>query len=66
VVRSSAASDVYKRQGPARLDEEEFLDVFAAPLGELLEWVETGKITDVKTIISTYWLERRRRASSNS
>ena len=52
--------------GPARLDEEEFLDVFAAPLEELLEWVESGKITDVKTIISTYWLERRRRASSNS
>ena len=51
-------------QGPARLDEEEFLDVFASPLEELLNWVETGKITDVKTIISTYWLERRRSRSS--
>ena len=56
--------DIYLAEGlspgPALLDDEEFLDVFAAPLEELLNWVETGKITDVKTIISTYWLERRR------
>ena len=60
--------DIYLAEGlspgPARLDEEEFLDVFASPLEELLNWVETGKITDVKTIISTYWLERRRSRSS--
>lgn len=62
--------DIYLAEGlspgPARLDEEEFLDVFAASLEELLSWVETGKITDVKTIISTYWLERRRRSLSGS
>ena len=60
--------DIYLAEGlspgPALLDEEEFLDVFAAPLEELLHWVEMGKITDVKTIISTYWLERRRSRSS--
>ena len=60
--------DIYLAEGlspgPARLDEEEFLDVFAAPLEELLHWVEMGKITDVKTIISTYWLERRRSRAS--
>jgi len=60
--------DIYLAEGlspgPARLDEEEFLDVFASPLEELLNWVETGTITDVKTIISTYWLERRRSRSS--
>ena len=60
--------DIYLAEGlspgPARLDEEEFLDVFAAPLEELLNWVEMGKITDVKTIISTYWLERRRSRAS--
>lgn len=60
--------DIYLAEGlspgQARLDEEEFLDVFASPLEELLNWVETGKITDVKTIISTYWLERRRSRSS--
>ena len=60
--------DIYLAEGlspgPARLDEEEFLDVFAVPLEELLHWVEMGKITDVKTIISTYWLERRRSRAS--
>jgi len=60
--------DIYLAEGlspgPARLDEEEFLDVFASPLEELLNWVETGKITDVKTIISTYWLERKRSRSN--
>ena len=60
--------DIYLAEGlspgPALLDDEEFLDVFASPLEELLNWVETGKITDVKTIISTYWLERRRSRSS--
>ena len=60
--------DIYLAEGlspgPARLDEEEFLDVFAAPLEELVHWVEMGKITDVKTIISTYWLERRRSRAS--
>jgi len=57
--------DIYLAEGlvpgPARLDAEEFLHVFAAPLEELIEWVESGKITDVKTIISTYWLDRQRR-----
>jgi ADP-ribose pyrophosphatase len=43
------------------LDDEEFLDVFAAPLEQLLEWVEQGEITDVKTTIATYWLDRYRR-----
>ncbi len=47
--------------GNSRLDDEEFLDVFAAPLEQLLAWVEDGEITDVKTTISTYWLERYRR-----
>jgi len=60
--------DIYLAEGlspgPARLDEEEFLDVFASPLEELLNWVETGKITDVKTSISTYWLERKRSRSN--
>ena len=57
--------DIYLAEGltagPARLDAEEFLDVFAAPLEELIEWVENGTITDVKTIISLYWLDRQRR-----
>lgn len=49
------------RQGDRHLDDEEFLDVFAASLDELLAWVEEGAITDVKTTISAYWLDRYRR-----
>ena len=47
--------------GKSHLDEEEFLDVFAAPLEQLLEWVEQGEITDVKTTIAAYWLDRYRK-----
>ena len=47
--------------GPNHLDDEEFLDVFAAPLEQLIAWVEEGEISDVKTTISTYWLDRYRR-----
>jgi ADP-ribose pyrophosphatase len=43
------------------LDEEEFLDVFAASLEQVLAWIEGGEITDVKTTISAYWLDRYRR-----
>jgi ADP-ribose pyrophosphatase len=47
--------------GKSHLDEEEFLDVFAASIDQLLAWVEEGEITDVKTTISAYWLDRYRR-----
>jgi ADP-ribose pyrophosphatase len=47
--------------GKSHLDEEEFLDVFAASIDQLLAWVEDGEITDVKTTISAYWLDRYRR-----
>jgi len=47
--------------GKSHLDEEEFLDVFAAPLEQLMGWVEGGEITDVKTTISAYWLDRYRK-----
>lgn len=57
--------DIYLAEGlssgKSHLDEEEFLDVFAAPLEQLIEWVEQGVITDVKTTISVYWLDRYRR-----
>ena len=47
--------------GKSHLDDEEFLDVFAAPLEQLIGWIENGEITDVKTTISAYWLDRYRR-----
>jgi ADP-ribose pyrophosphatase len=45
--------------GERALDEGEFLDVFAATLDEMHEWIASGAITDVKTIISVYHLARR-------
>ena len=57
--------DIYLAEGlisgKSHLDDEEFLDVFAAPLEQLITWVEEGEITDVKTTIATYWLDRYRR-----
>lgn len=44
--------------GEAKLDEGEFLETFTATLPELLEWVRTGKVSDVKTIIGTFWLDK--------
>jgi ADP-ribose pyrophosphatase len=45
--------------GERSLDEGEFLDVFAATLDEMHQWIAAGKITDVKTIISVYHLEQK-------
>lgn len=44
--------------GERKLDEGEFLDVFKAPLTDMLQWVREGKVTDVKTVIGTFWLEK--------
>jgi ADP-ribose pyrophosphatase len=45
-------------EGQRKLDEEEFLDVFKASIDDLLAWVKEGKVTDVKTIIGAFWLEK--------
>jgi ADP-ribose pyrophosphatase len=45
-------------EGERKLDDEEFLDIFKASSDELLQWVKEGKITDVKTIIGAFWLEK--------
>nr|WP_231969881.1 NUDIX hydrolase [Polynucleobacter necessarius] len=62
---STELIDIYLAEdlvpGKSHLDDEEFLDVFAAPLERLISWVEEGEITDVKTTISAYWLDRYRR-----
>jgi ADP-ribose pyrophosphatase len=44
--------------GEAKLDEEEFLETFTAPVSEVLEWIKSGKITDVKTVIGAFWLDK--------
>lgn len=44
--------------GESQLDEGEFLDTFKAPLSDVLAWVKEGKVTDVKTVIGAFWLEK--------
>jgi len=44
--------------GEQKLDDGEFLDVFAVEPAEVLAWVKDGTITDVKTIIGAFWLEK--------
>ena len=44
--------------GDAKLDDGEFLETFTATIPEMLEMVKRGEITDVKTVIGTFWLEK--------
>jgi ADP-ribose pyrophosphatase len=44
--------------GESKLDEGEFLETFKASVSDILAWIQEGKITDVKTVISTFWLEK--------
>ena len=44
--------------GERQLDEGEFLDVYRTSLPELLDGVRLGQITDVKTVIGIFWLEK--------
>lgn len=44
--------------GPSRLDEGEFLETFQASVADMLAWIQEGKITDVKTVIGAFWLDK--------
>jgi ADP-ribose pyrophosphatase len=44
--------------GKCELDDGEFLETFNAPLNDLLTWIKEGKVSDVKTIIGAFWLEK--------
>jgi ADP-ribose pyrophosphatase len=48
------------KAGPQKLDDGEFLEIFTATIDELLQWVREGKITDVKTVIGIFWLDKLR------
>jgi ADP-ribose pyrophosphatase len=54
--------DIYLAEGlttgERKLDAGEFLDVLSVPPAQILEWVRDGTITDVKTIIGAFWLEK--------
>jgi ADP-ribose pyrophosphatase len=47
-------------KGEQKLDEGEFLELISASVDELLEMVRTGQISDVKTIIGIFWLDKLR------
>jgi len=39
-------------------NDGEVLEIFTATLDELIGWIATGAVTDVKTIIGAYWLQQ--------
>ncbi len=45
-------------EGERKLDQGEFLETFIAEVSQLSEWVRSGVISDVKTIIGVFWLEK--------
>jgi ADP-ribose pyrophosphatase len=47
-----------ERGGEARPDAGETLEVFEARWRQLLEWVRDGSVTDVKTMVGAFWLEK--------
>lgn len=44
--------------GEPQLDEGEFIETAIVPAGQVIDWVRQGRITDVKTIIGAFWLEK--------
>ena len=42
----------------SQLDEGEFLEVFELSLSDAIDWIRQGKITDSKTIVGLFWLEK--------
>ncbi len=44
----------------AASDDGEVLEVFTATLEQLLDWIGQAEVTDVKTIVGAYWLQRFR------
>lgn len=46
--------------GDRRLDDGEFLDVFMASFEDLQQWMQSGALTDAKTIVGMMWLQQWR------
>lgn len=44
--------------GESRLDDGEFLETFKTSVPDMLAWIREGKITDVKTVIGSFWLDK--------
>ncbi len=56
--------DIYLAQGltagEAKLDDGEFIETITATVDEMLDLVRTGKISDVKTVIGAFWVDKLR------
>ena len=46
--------------GEARLDDGEFIETITANVDQLLDWVRNGQVTDVKTVIGAFWVDKLR------
>jgi len=44
--------------GEQQLDAGEFLDLITCTPDELMQWIRQGRITDVKTLIGAFWLDK--------
>ena len=42
----------------SKLDQDEFLELIPTTIQQAYEWVRTGKIADVKTIIGILWVQQ--------
>ena len=49
------------RQVERKLDPGEFLEVMEVNPVEAMQWLRDGKITDVKTVIGLFWLDKLQR-----
>jgi ADP-ribose pyrophosphatase len=49
--------------GEAKPDEDEYIECRQIPLSRALQWIETGKIIDAKTIVALLLYSRRRLAA---
>jgi ADP-ribose pyrophosphatase len=44
--------------GERKLDEGEFIETYIADRAQVLDWIRSGQINDVKTVIGSFWLEK--------
>jgi ADP-ribose pyrophosphatase len=51
--------------GERKLDPGEFLEVMEVEPAQALQWVREGRISDVKTVISLFWLDKINRGEWN-
>ena len=60
VAYTDEAIEIYLARGleqrGAKPDEDEFLETFLLPLGEALEWVRAGRISDAKSVAGLLWV----------